>query len=278
MLMGAGSSWSCFVSPTVIVVLRGSTRRGGSGWPAACRARCVGARSSEPTGSPEESKCLEAPTALWQPIDLRGDMPSQTPTAAFASPMGANASTIARAKAVAVAVGVLVLPSWASIEAPRGRERCAAAVGFAPRRGLESCPPEADPCPSLGATAPAAALCRTSSQMRLRKCPPETAYRTSVGYRVYVPLSCSRCVWSYRAHSATPLGWWRLGLSRLRSSAFGAVTGRENKPTPARKNNAPLDACTPSYETRDRFNNIYTTGRGSRAGGGCANVRTFHHK
>ena len=128
MLMGAGASWSCFVSPKVIVVLRGSTRRGGSGWPAACRARCVGARSSEPTGSPEESNCLEASTALWQPIDLRGDMPSQTPTAAFASPIGANASTIARARAVAVAVGVLVLPSWASIDAPRalcgGRRLC----------------------------------------------------------------------------------------------------------------------------------------------------------
>ena len=184
MLMGAGASWSCFVSPKVIVVLRGSTRRGGSGWPAACRARCVGARSSEPTGSPEESNCLEASTALWQPIDLRGGMPSQTPTAAVASPMGANASTIARAKAAAVAVGVLVLPSWATIEAPRalcrGRRLC-------PKERTRVVSARSRPLPIAGRNGTGGGALQ---DIITNAAAPETPTRDSIGLRSAVSCAC----------------------------------------------------------------------------------------
>ena len=178
MVMGAGSSWSCFVSPKVIVVLRGSTRRGGSGWPAAC----------EPTGSPEESNCLEASTALWQPIDLRAGMPSQTPTAAFASPMGANASIMARAKAIAVAVGVLVLPSWANIEAPRAL--CTALCGghwLCPKERTRVVSARSRPLPIAGRNGTGGG----ALQDIITNAAPEMPTRDSIGLRRSF-FSCAR--------------------------------------------------------------------------------------
>eukprot|EP00964_Phaeocystis_antarctica_P097027 scaffold63223_cov63-Phaeocystis_antarctica.AAC.4 len=78
---------------------------------------------------------------------------------------------------------------------------------------LGSCPREAGLCPSLGA--PAAAVCRTSSQMRVRKRPRETASDFAALVRdgfLWCGRSLHRVWFVHRALVGG--GWWRLGLHR----------------------------------------------------------------
>ena len=217
------------------MVLRGSTSRGGSGWPAACRARCVGARKSEPTGSPEESNCLEASTALRQPIDLRRDMPSHALTDPHSRLCVAHGSKRQHHREGQGRS----CRSWCAGAAIVGEHRSPASAVRRP-----SALPQGE---DQSRVRPKQTLAHRWAQRHRRrrfaghhhKCGPgnshQRQHRTSVGYRVYVPLSRSRCVWSYRAHSATPLGWWRLGLL-----VYGALSLARllegKKPTPGRWN------------------------------------------